>query len=97
MRLTMYIVMTPPAAIIVGWRVFEVCAPPDDGCLMGDPSKHDRCLNNNVLLLGQLHRRWIDIKTSLFQSVVFAGIGTHKSWNAADFQMCDRLKLNRFE
>ena len=34
-----------------------------------------RC-NNDVLILGQRRRRWANIKTSLFQSVVFAGMCT---------------------
>ena len=41
--------------------------------------------NNDVLMLGKRRRRWFNIKTSLFQCVVFAGVFIHRSMQTRRF------------
>ena len=62
----------------------------DDACLLAhyqaarltpglqDPVNTPRW-NNDVSMLGQRRRRWANIKTLLFQRVVFAGEGVHQA------------------
>ena len=63
----------------------------DDACLLAhyqaarltpgsvqDPVNTTRW-NNDVSMLGQRRRRWANIKTLLFQRVVFAGEGVHQA------------------
>ena len=43
-----------------------------------NPSKYDALKPDDVLMLGQRRRRWANIKTSLFQRVVFTGTYVHR-------------------